>query len=144
MASVAAPYSELFRLAAAGLAEGAAVLTEAQGADAEASRPMIAYANQVFAGAFAKIEAAARRYMATNEYNNPNLPRPVLSDSGLRATVEECAKAMETAAPVLSVAGRRVPAVLRGWLGDPAQAGLLAMQCDAAGRLAKTRSGRAA
>lgn len=144
MASVAAPFSELFRLAAAGLAEGAAVLTEAQGADVEAARPMIAYANQVFAGAFAKIEAAARRYMATNEHNNPNLPRPILSDAGLRATVEECAREMESAAPMLSVAGRRVPVALRRWLSDPTQAGLLAMQCDAAGRLAKTKSGRAA
>ena len=144
MPSVAAPFVEMFQLAASGFSEGAAVLTEAQATGGEAARPMLAFGNQLMAGAFRQIEAAARRYLQANEAINERSPRLILNDTALRAAVEECATAMESAAPLLSVAGRRMPKVLRSWLDNPRDALVLASQADAAVRLAKTRAGRAA
>ncbi len=143
MPGPAAPFIDNLSLAATGFAEGHSVLSEAQGLGVDAARPLVSYGNQLFAGAFTQVEAAARRYLQTTEYLNAGAPRLILSDSAFQAAAQDCAEKLEAAAALLSVAGKRLPPSLRRWGNNPAEARVIAVGCDAAARLAKTRSGRA-
>jgi hypothetical protein len=145
MASPAKPYSEMFQLAAAAFAEGRGALEDTNGLNRDAVGPVLAYAHQAITSGFLQLEACAKRYANERECNGA-ANRPILGDPQFRAAVIQCVSQLEEAVPLLGVPAKRIAAALRRWVEDnnPAEARTLAMQCDAAARLSKTRSGRAA
>jgi hypothetical protein len=146
MATVAQPFTEMFLLASAGLAEGQSVLAEAPDVRGEAGRPLLAYAYQAFVSGLIQLEALTRRYVASPECAGATSAKPILSDPAFRAAAIECANGLDGAAPALGVVAGRMSTVLRRWIetSNPADARLLAAQCDTAARMTKMKAGRAA
>ena len=145
MVSPAYPYIEAFQLASAALKEGASALFQAEADEGDSRRQGRAYAGQVIAEAFTQIKAATRRYMNTPEHLS-RTPQIILSHEGVRAAVLDCANNMALVEPFIGVPAQRIAATLRTWVGDgePGHAALIAMSCDAANKIAKTMSARAA
>jgi len=146
MGPPATHYTNHFQIASAAFAEGFAVLALAAGVSLDEGRPAIAYGQQAITTGLLQLEALAKGYSATPEYAQRAPARPIMSDPLFRAAGLECAEQLEKGATHLSVAGKRIAATLRTFIegNDPTQARTLAAQCDAAARMAKARSGRAA
>lgn len=146
MASPIIPFIEAFQLASGALTEGTSALSEAGLGEGDEARQGKAYAGQVIAEAFTQIKAAARRYMQTPEYLNRVGTQIILSDPTFQAAVLECVGKLDAIKPFIGVAGERIGAGLRSWVNDKerGQAAVIAMSCDAANKIAKTISARAA
>lgn len=145
MSNAVAPFVGMFQLATAAFAEGVSTLEENAGANPDAAKPALAYGHQAITSGFLQIEALAKRYAGTPEASGATV-RPILTDPQFRAAGLVCAAQLEGAVPFLGVPAKRMAAALRRWIegNQPAEARTLAMGCDAAARLSKTRSGRAA
>lgn len=146
MSAVAQPYVEGFRLATAAFAKGRAVLSEVRDPKSEAARPALQLGLQCVVSGLTQLEALARRYMSSPEAAGTNGTKPILGDPAFRIAASQCADALDQAPAYIGVAGKEIATTVRAWVGenDPAQAAGLSMLCDAAGRVVKTRAGRAA
>lgn len=146
MPAPAAPLIEMLQLAAAAFAEGQSVLTEAAELQEDGARPSLAYGHQTLSSGFIQLEAVARRYISQPECASGTPAKPILADPGFRAAVIACADQLDRSAPFVGVPGRRIAVTLRRWINDnnPIEARLVAMSCDAAARMSKMCSGRAA
>jgi hypothetical protein len=145
MATVAAPFIETWHLAAAAFAEGCGSLGDAAGMEKDEARPSIAYGFQVLTSGLVQVEALARRYVTTPECALGDNAKPIVCDLTFRSAACKCADAIELSVPHLGIPCNRIAVAIRRWVEDsnPAEARTVAMACDAAARIAKTKSGRA-
>lgn len=148
MVSPIFPYIEAFQLASGGIKEGASALFQAEAADGEAARQGKQYAGQVIAEAFAQIKAITRRYMALPSSGLPVQvsQHSLLAHSEFKAAVLTCADGLGTVEEFIGVPAERIAAALRLWVkdGDPSHAAIIAISCEAANKISKTKGVRAA
>jgi hypothetical protein len=141
------PYAEPFRLASAGLREGASALFQAEVEEGDTGREGKAYAGQVIAEAFTQLKVSARRFMTLPETGPvPQLSQAsVLAHPDFKAAVMAVADALPKVEEFISVPASRIAATLRSWVedGDTSQASIIAISSEAATKIAKLKGSRA-